>query len=392
MRHLSRSAACILTLPLLGAFGIGSVVTAEAAVAAPSTVPVSVAAEHGLGALTSTVTPAPPVAAVAARSAAAAVLPVSVDLKKWAVTPGNQGSSNSCVAWVVDYAMLGWYGRYSGRVGQPFAPMYTYSQINGGVDNGSSPAAALRLGVAQGNDTRANYSPGDSNWKTQPTAAQRVSASRFKIRSFTTLFVGANRATNSTTLKQALASNHPVAIEMSVRYGFDYLSKSPSAVDTDTTSAVRGEHEVLAIGYDASGLIVQNSWGTGWANGGFGRISWAVVQKDVGEAETIEGFAQAATAPAAGVPNAGRAVVVVKGVTDKYNVTWHNTLGDTGAVTANSAWYQVDGGRWIMVKLASATSTSFALVARVGHHYRVAARAAAGGHVGAVRYGTTFAG
>ena len=128
----------------------------------------------------------------------------------------------------------------------------------------------------------------------RPSAAN---AARFKIKGYTTLFAGVSQAGNVTLLKQALATNHPVAIKMSVRHGFDSLANQPSAVDDDTITDIRGDHEVLAVGYDAAGLIVENSWGTGWANGGFGRISWAVVQKDVGEAETIAGFVQAAPAP-----------------------------------------------------------------------------------------------
>ncbi len=398
MRHSARLGASALVLSFASVLTVGIVVSAGPAAAAAVAAPAPVVAQHGLGArvsLTSAPAPAPvpvPVRTAVATSSALVVLPTSIDLKKWAVTPGNQGALNSCVPWTIDYAMLGWYSRYSGRLGQPFAPMYTYSQINAGGDWGSDPTAALQLAVTQGNATRAAYPRGDSNWKTAPTAAERFSAAQFKVKSFTTVFVGVNRPGATTLLKQAIATNHPVAIELSVRYGFDYLAKSPTATDTDTTSAVRGDHEVLAVGYDATGLIVQNSWGTGWANGGFGRISWAVVQKDVGEAETITGFAKNATAPSVSVPVVGRAVTVVKGRTNTHAVSWHDTLGDTGAVTANNAWYQVDSGPFVAVRLASAKATSFTLVTKIGHRYRVAARDAAGGHVGTIRYSATFVG
>jgi hypothetical protein len=119
-------------------------------------------AAHGLGAQRPTVRLAPHSSGFHALD----VLPVRVDLKQWAVTPGNQGAVSSCVTWAIDYGMLGWYSKFTGRAGQPFAPMYTYSQINGGVDAGSYPTAALQIAKTQGNDTRAHYTHGDYDWRT----------------------------------------------------------------------------------------------------------------------------------------------------------------------------------------------------------------------------------
>jgi hypothetical protein len=387
VRHPARVGVCGLAVLILGA-----VCSARPVAAAPVAATPSVIAAHGLGARTSARPTATPVRAAMARSSALAVLPARVDLTKWAITPGNQGSVNSCVPWAIDYALLGWYSRYSGLVGAPFAPMYTYSQINGGGDWGSDPVTALQLAVTQGNDTRADYTPGDINWKTLPTSAQRSNAARFRIKGYTVLFAASNRPGNSTSLQQALAANHPVAITLAVRHGFDYLSKGTTATDTDTTSDVRGDHEVVAVGYDATGLIVQNSWGTGWANGGFGRISWGVVQHDVVEAETIAGFVQAATAPTVSVPAVGRAVALTAGRTDKHGIVWRATAGTTGAVTDSRAWVQVDGHAFASVKLSSSTATSFSLVTVVGHRYRVAVRATAGTKVGVARYSATFVG
>jgi hypothetical protein len=234
-----------------------------------------------------------PLAATSTARTALAVLPTSVDLRRWAVTPGNQGTLNSCVPWAINYALLGWYSRYSGRVGQPFAPMYSYSQINGGHDNGSKPIAALDLAVKQGADTKAHYIKNANNWKTKPNALQRRNAARYRISGYTVLFSGANQPGITTALKTSIAAKTPVAIMLAVRGGFASLRSGATAVDNDVSTKVRGYHEVVAVGYDSAGLIVQNSWGTGWANKGFGRISWRVVQKDVWEAETISGFASA---------------------------------------------------------------------------------------------------
>jgi hypothetical protein len=40
-----------------------------------------------------------------------------------------------------------------------------------------------------------------------------------------------------------------------------------------------GLHEITYVGYEARGLIFQNSWGTWWGDGGFGRMSWDYAAK-----------------------------------------------------------------------------------------------------------------
>jgi hypothetical protein len=180
---------------------------------------------------------------------------------------------------------------------------------------------------------------------------------------------------------------------MAVRHGFDVLGSNPTAVDNDTTTAVRGYHEVLAVGYDPAGMIIENSWGTGWANGGFGRLSWAVVQNDVVEADVIDGLVPPPPPPPAGpiVTQPARRVVAVRpaakpatGWTVTYKIGWRGVAGTGGAIRSYDVWYQVDGHPLVPVKLTSATAASFLLVTRTGHNYRVAIRARAAGVVGSV--------
>jgi len=357
----------------------------------PGAIHASAVASHGLGAHRPTARLAPRTS----RFAALDVLPVSVDLKPFAVTPGNQGALSSCVTWAIDYGMLGWYSKYSGRAGQPFAPMYTYSQINGGVDAGSYPTAALQIAKTQGNDTRAHYTHGDYDWRTKPTAAETANAGNYKIKGYTTLFMGSGQAGSATLIKQALATNHPVAIEMAVRSGFDYLGTNPAAVDDDVTSGIRGYHEVLAVGYDAAGLVIENSWGTGWANGGFGRLSWRVVLKDVWEADTIDGFVPPPPPPTPPTVTAPSATVLSTTGTGantvvSYKVAWTGTAGTGGAITKYEAWLVTDGGALQVVTLATVTATTFTLSAKAGHTYKIGVRATAGALTSATVYGTAF--
>lgn len=44
-------------------------------------------------------------------------------------------------------------------------------------------------------------------------------------------------------------------------------------IDDPEAPAVGG-HAVQCVGYDADGCWIQNSWGTGWGQGGFARVGW----------------------------------------------------------------------------------------------------------------------
>jgi hypothetical protein len=239
---------------------------------------------------------------------ARSTLPLGVDLTPWAVPPGDEGPVESCVAWAIAYSMLGWYSRHDGKAGHPFAPMYSYSQINSGVDRGSHLQDALDLALTQGTDTQADYPQDNFDWRHKPTAAQKTNAAHWKISGYHALFVGdAQGAPGADQIKAALAGGHPVAVDVSVRHGFDALmgNDDHDAIDDDITGVARAKHVVLALGYNELGLLVENSWGTKWGNGGFGRLSWRVVHNDIDQAYTIDGFA--AVAPALeGIPEAAR--------------------------------------------------------------------------------------
>ena len=234
----------------------------------------------------------------------ALALPSSADLSPWAVPAGEQYEINSCVSWTIAHGMLGWYQKRA-NAPQSFAPMYVHSQINNagaiGGNGGAAIGDAMNVVLSQGSDVRSHYGQDrDRDFLTQPTDAERESAKRFKYENlkYTTLFARSILDGTSGSLddvhaiKKALANGQPVAIGMDVRLGFERLlaqtNSTEAPVDNDTTSGVRGQHAVLALGYDDKGLLVQNSWGTNWGLKGFGRLSWNKVQQDVYEAVVVD--------------------------------------------------------------------------------------------------------
>jgi hypothetical protein len=121
------------------------------------------------------------------------------------------------------------------------------------------------------------------------------------------------------------------------------------------------------------------------------------VQHDVWEADTIDGFVSPPpppTPPTTSAPTVARVAAKVTAKTPAptaaYVVAWKGTAGNTGPITRYDVWSQVDGKPFVRVALASAKSTSFTLTARVGHHYRIALRAATSTTTGALRYSTNF--
>jgi C1A family cysteine protease len=308
-------------------------------------------------------------------------VPASVDLRQWAMPIADQKKLYSCTTWAIDYAMLGWYARRDGISGAPFAPMYTYSQINHGVDAGSQPVDALNVAMTQGTDTQADYAQGNYDWQTQPTAAEHANAANYKISGYQTLFSGSSGqgtpAINA--LENALSAGKPVAIAMQARTGFENLRAG--TVDQDNTGTIAGGHAVLALGYDSQGLLIQNSWNTTWGDAGYGRIGWNVVGTDVYAAYTIADLVASTNnntndntaAVAMGAVN----VAVAPGyhVTDTVPVSANWSA--TGNVSRYAVWTSTNGGAWADVtsRLASPTSTSVAFGFTPGSTYRIAVAA-----------------
>ena len=140
----------------------------------------------------------------------------------------------------------------------------------------------------------------------------------------------------------------------------------------------------MATGYDGGGLWIQNSWGTSWGRGGYGRLSWSVVNKDVYGAHTISGFAANQTGgdktpPVMGSVSAHLPLQQLTSTAAPVQLDWSAT--DNTGVTA----YQVqvtgnNGQTWAQDTYSPANATSISRLLPFGNAYRyaVAARDAAG--------------
>jgi hypothetical protein len=234
--------------------------------------------------------------------AAAEVLPTTVDLTAKTLTPGNQGSVGSCVAWSTGYTLAGYYANAQSQFGAPFAPMYLYSQIHlsSSADGGGAyTSSAWNVLASQGIAEKTVYTQGDFNFTSMPTTAQKTNAALHKMSSASYLFSGDNQgAAGIAALKGALASGNPVELGIPVYNSFFSLNSTNSVMTAaKATGSMLGGHAIVAVGYNTTGLVIENSWGTSWGAAGYATLAWDFVGRYVMEASATTGFAAVAVAP-----------------------------------------------------------------------------------------------
>ena len=278
------------------------------------------------------------------RAFAAATLPGTYSLRGRTVAPGDQKQVGSCVAWAIGYSMLGYYSAYNGS-STTYAPMYLYSQINGGADQGSTTADAYSLLMSQGIAPHSKYPQGDYDWRHRPTSAERSAAAVARTTAPHYLYsVPGNGGPGTgarTAIETAITQKHPVVLGMPVFDAFDRLDAAHPVLHAAgiTSGTYRGDHAVLIVGYDPTGVVIENQWGTRWGADGYATLDWAFIEHYTYEASWIYGFR--ASLPAS-----------VPGQVDGFTASVQNTGGTTTSVSASwngaasyedEAWNPVTG-------------------------------------------------
>jgi C1A family cysteine protease len=213
--------------------------------------------------------------------------PTSASLAQYAVTPGDQGQVGSCVSWAIDYSAMSILENEQGITGHPQAPMYTYAQLARGNDQGSTPSDTFDILTSQGVDTMDDYWQGNFDYTTQPDSNERANAANWKLSGYTPINTGSGIKAG---VQQAIASGLPVAISIPVYMSFERISRSQAADYSyypTSGDQYMGGHEITIIGYNSSGVRVQNSWGTSWGDSGFINLSWNYLANQVEEANAV---------------------------------------------------------------------------------------------------------
>jgi hypothetical protein len=173
--------------------------------------------------------------------------------------------------------------------------MYVYSQVVIGRDGGAVPSAAYGVLAKQGIPSQAVYSQGNYNWKSLPTSTEKAEAAGHKSAGLQWITGGNYGGGTAVKLafERALASGHPATLSMEVFEPFFNLDAGHSTLKLANIKGTvdEGGHEVTAIGYNSTGLVIENSWGTDWGNRGFATLGWDFVEAYVADGAIIDGFA-----------------------------------------------------------------------------------------------------
>ena len=210
-------------------------------------------------------------------------LPPFVDLSARFPPAGQQGDQGSCVGWAVGYAARSYYNSAAGGGARLTthdvpSPAYIYDRIRSpgtSCDDGSRIAAALDL-LKKGSLTLAEY-PYDEDRCRRPDAGMAARATKFRIHGWQV--VDTRRLDQ---VKGELAGGHPVVIGMRPNRDFHRL-RGRTVWRAGYPERDDGHHAVTVVGYTDRGqyFTVVNSWGRGWGERGFGRISYDTFRKRV---------------------------------------------------------------------------------------------------------------
>jgi C1A family cysteine protease len=223
-------------------------------------------------------------------SAAAAVLPSSIDLKPYCPPVFDQGDMGSCtgnaLAGAFDFVQL-----KELRLNQPAsaAPeefgssfssasrlfIYWYERFLEG-DTNQDGGAELRDGVKVLNTwgccPETTWPYANANLLVQPNSTAMAQAAQHKISTY-------SRLETLTDMKACLASGFPFVFGFTVYESFESAEVAASG-DVPLPSpneGVLGGHAVMAVGYNDAKqwFTVRNSWGTGWGIGGYFHMPYA---------------------------------------------------------------------------------------------------------------------
>jgi outer membrane protein OmpA-like peptidoglycan-associated protein len=232
-------------------------------------------------------------------------LPMAVDLTDRMPAVGNQGRQGSCVAFAVAWAARSYYlrtteNRETTKAENRPSPAYIYNRIkpNPGCDDGSYIPDALNL-MKKG-AVSLKRMPYRDRFCPRPTPDMVEQATDFRIRDW--FAIDFDRSLDG--LKAELAAGHPIVFGISVRAPgprtrgpMDRL-KPGEILGLDNMPVVGG-HAIVLTGYDdrKQAFSLQNSWGTDWADGGRGWISYAAFRRDASEAYVMRPFGPAPPRP-----------------------------------------------------------------------------------------------
>ncbi|WP_338762471.1 C1 family peptidase [Bernardetia sp. ABR2-2B] len=213
-------------------------------------------------------------------------LPSAVSLKQYCPTPGDQGTYGTCVGWTTAYAArtilearqldLRSQAEIDALI---FSPGFIYKLVKEDEDQNCTYGAimtdALKKMQVHGVATRKNFPEQCVDYVPEKIYKE---AEEYKLKDYVRLWnIGFTNEERILALKKSLTEGNPVVIGMEA---------PPSIYDakefwkpTEKAGQGWGGHAICVVGFDdkkgeKGSFEIMNSWGTGWANGGFTWIEY----------------------------------------------------------------------------------------------------------------------
>lgn len=209
--------------------------------------------------------------------AAAAQLPVSVDLRPKLMPIRDQGQSSECVAFASS-AMKELQESISLGLKNYFSPQFIYDNRPNKPEQGMQASDAMSILQNSGCCLEDSFKFTGSDVE-MPSAGSLTEAGNYKISSFAVV-------TTLDGIKAVLSGSSLAVISLPVyNYGGTFW-KAASASET-----LIGGHCVAIAGYDdsASHLILRNSWGTSWGSSGYTNFPYADFAASWGVYSSVDG-------------------------------------------------------------------------------------------------------
>ncbi len=228
-----------------------------------------------------------------------AAMPPAVDLRPWCSPVEDQGNLGSCTAnaavGVVEYLERRAFGNHIDG-SRLFVYKATRNLLGVTGDSGAwlrNTMGALRLcGVPP--EKYWPYTDADPEFDEEPTSFVYAVGDNYEaIRYFAHDPLGDSRATSEvlTSVKSFLAAGIPSMFGFWGFNSFDYAAPDEIPLPCPGEHA-RWGHAIVAVGYDekkkitntlcnkttTGALLIRNSWGTAWGNGGYGWIPYDYVR------------------------------------------------------------------------------------------------------------------
>ncbi len=213
-------------------------------------------------------------------------LPQSVDLTPYCPEVRHQGYIFSCVGWSAGYSAMSIQRAILNRctdreviTRNAHSALFLYNQIKTeDCKQGARISDALSLLSTQGDCLARQFDFEVNNCEQVPDSAVSVSARRYAIQDYLTLF-GAKESSDIKVLrvKKVLAAQKPVVVGISVLRNFYDLKNAQYWHPTLGNTAPAGGHAMTVVGYDdrREAFRLMNSWGKNWGDAGFIWVKYA---------------------------------------------------------------------------------------------------------------------